>query len=47
MNPSGPWLYGTIKLHKQGKPTRPIVNWKNNPAYKIAKHINKILQDTL
>jgi hypothetical protein len=47
MNASATCLYGTIKLHKQSKPIRPIVNWKNSPAYKIAKYLNKILQDTV
>jgi hypothetical protein len=47
LNPSTPCLYGTIKLHEQSKPIRPIVNWKNSPAYKIAKNFNKILQNIL
>jgi hypothetical protein len=47
MNPSAPLLHGTIKLHKQGKPIRPTDNWKNCPAYKVAKHLNEILRETL
>jgi hypothetical protein len=47
MNPSAPCLHSTIKLHKHDEPIWPIVNWKNCPAYKVAKHLNKILQDTL
>jgi hypothetical protein len=47
MNPSAPYLYRTIKLHKQNKPIRPTVNLKNSPAYKISKHLFKILQDAL
>jgi hypothetical protein len=47
MNPCAPHLYGTIKLHKQGQPVRPIVNWIECPAYKLAKHLNTILINTL
>jgi hypothetical protein len=37
MNPSAPHIYGTIKLHKQENPIRPIVNWRDSPHYTIAK----------
>jgi hypothetical protein len=47
MNPSAPHIYGTIKLHKQGKPICPIVNWIDSPAYKLAKHLSTILTDIL
>ena len=47
MNPRAPHIYSTIKLHKQGQPIRPIVNWTNCPAYNIAKHLNTILINTL
>jgi Ca2+-binding EF-hand superfamily protein len=47
MNPRAPHIYGTIKLYKQGKPTCPIVNWIDSPAYKIAKHLSTILTDIL
>lgn len=47
MNPSAPKVHGTVKLHKQEKPIRPLVTWKNCPAYKMAKHWNKILRETL
>jgi hypothetical protein len=36
MNPEAPHIHGTIKLHKEDKPIRPIVNWKNSPGHKIA-----------
>jgi hypothetical protein len=36
MNPSAPRLQGTVKLRKQDKPIRSIVNWRNCPAYKVA-----------
>jgi hypothetical protein len=47
MNPTAPNLHATIKLHKQNKPIRPIINWKNAPAYELAKHLTKILHDSL
>jgi hypothetical protein len=47
MNPSAPCLLGRMKLHKQDKPIWPIVNWKNCPAYNVAKHLNEILHDAL
>jgi hypothetical protein len=47
MNPSAPQIYGTIKLHKQGKSIRPIVNWMDNPGYKLAKYLNTILSNIL
>jgi hypothetical protein len=36
-------LRGLIKIHKEGAPIRPIVNWKNAPAYKLAKMLAKKL----
>jgi hypothetical protein len=33
MNPEAPHMHGTIKLHKQNKLVRPIVNWNNSPGY--------------
>jgi hypothetical protein len=37
MNPSAPTIKGLIKLHKQNQPIRPVVDWQNAPAYKLAK----------
>ena len=37
MNPSAPTIKGLIKLHKPDQPIRPVVNWKNAPAYKLAQ----------
>jgi hypothetical protein len=37
MNPSAPTIKGLIKIHKPGQPIRPVVNWRNAPAYKLAK----------
>jgi hypothetical protein len=45
--PNTPTLYATKKLHKPGTPIRPIINWKNAPAYELAKHIAKLLHDHL
>jgi hypothetical protein len=36
MNPSGPTIKGLIKIHKPEQPIRPIVNWRNAPAYNLA-----------
>jgi hypothetical protein len=47
MNPSAPCIQRTIKLHKQEKYIRPIVNWKGSPGYKLAKYLNTILNATL
>jgi small-conductance mechanosensitive channel len=37
LNPTSPTIRGLLKVHKEGAPIRPIVNWKNAPAYKLAK----------
>jgi hypothetical protein len=44
MNPMPPTLHATIKLNKPGTPIRPIINWKNAPAYKLAKLLQNHLQ---
>jgi sugar (pentulose or hexulose) kinase len=44
MNLEAPHIHGTIKLHKQAKPVRPIVNWKNSSGYKTAAQLTKILK---
>jgi hypothetical protein len=43
MNPTAPTIRGLIKIHKAEAPIRPIINWRNAPAYKIAKALTKIL----
>ena len=35
-NPSAPTIKGLIKIHKPEHPIRPVVNWRNAPAYKLA-----------
>jgi hypothetical protein len=47
MNPSEPHIHRTIKLHKQEKYIRLIVNLINSPAYKLSKHLNIILNNIL
>jgi hypothetical protein len=47
MNPIAPNLHATIKLHKHNTPVRPIINWKNPPAYELAKHLSKTLHSYL
>jgi hypothetical protein len=43
MNPTAPNFHTTIKLHKHNTLIRPIINWKNAPAYELAKHIKTLL----
>jgi hypothetical protein len=47
MNPSAPQIHGTIRLHKPEKSIRPIVNWTDGPGYKLAKHLDTILNNVL
>ena len=35
---------GYLKIHKTGYPIRPIINWRSAPAYKLAKHLTKLIQ---
>lgn len=43
-NPWAPKLNRLIKLNKNDKPIRPLVNTKTAPNCKIAKLITKILK---
>ena len=38
---------GLIKVHKEGTPIRPVVNFKNAPSYKLAKMLADILNSHL
>ena len=38
-----PRFYGTIKIHKENNPIRPIVAFNDSPTYAVAKFLNKIL----
>ena len=44
-----PRLYGTIKSHKPSKsyPARTIVSTIGSPAYKVSKHLVKVIQPKL
>jgi hypothetical protein len=46
MIPAVPNLHATIKLHKN-TPIRPVVNWKNSPAYNMEKFVTKALKEKL
>ena len=37
MNPSAPTIKGVIEIHKPNLPIRPVVSWRNTPAYRLAK----------
>jgi hypothetical protein len=43
MNPSPPNIRAQIKIHKTPNTIRPVVNWCNAPAYKLAKQLTKTL----
>jgi hypothetical protein len=45
--PSAPKLNAYIKTHKEGTPIRPVINSIQAPSYKLAKYLNKILQNML
>jgi hypothetical protein len=47
MNLAAPNLYATINLHKKNTPIRLIINWKNAPAYELAKQSSKTLHSYL
>jgi hypothetical protein len=44
MNSVAPTIKGVIKIHKENAPIRPVINWRNAPAYKLAKILTKKLQ---
>jgi L-arabinose isomerase len=41
---TAPTIRGLVKIHKEGAPVRPVINWKNAPAYKLTKILSKELQ---
>jgi len=47
IKPAPPKLNIYIKTHKQKKPIRPVINNTEAPTYKVAKYINKKLQQLL
>jgi len=40
LSPSPLTITGLIKIRKTHSPVRPIVNWKNAPAYKLATKLS-------
>jgi hypothetical protein len=44
LNPSAPTIRGLLKIHKTDSSIRPVANWQNAPAYKLAKFLSKQLQ---
>jgi hypothetical protein len=44
MNPTAPTIKGLIKIHKEHAPIRPIINWRNAPAYKVTKMLTRKLR---
>ena len=47
MNPSAPSIKGLIKVHKPDQPIRPVVNWRNAPAYKLSKLFTDKIHHTM
>ena len=37
------YMYGTVKIHKQGNPLRPIISQIQTPTYSLAKSLNTLL----
>ena len=37
LNPTAPTMNGLIKVHKEGTPIRPVINWRITPGYKLAQ----------
>jgi hypothetical protein len=44
LNPSAPAIRGLPKIHKTNIPIRPVINWKQAPAHKLAKFLSQLLQ---
>ena len=44
IRPSAPTLQALPKIHKEDIPIRPIINYRNAPAYKLAKYLDKIIR---
>ena len=43
---SAPSIKGLIKLHNPGQPIRPVVNWRNAPAYKLSRLFTQTINST-
>jgi hypothetical protein len=44
LNPSSLAIKSLIKIHETKAPIRPIINWKEAPAYKLAKKLAKDIE---
>lgn len=47
LNTSAPTIRGLMKIHKSDFPIRPVVNWHNAAAHKLAKMLARKLQTYL
>jgi hypothetical protein len=47
ITPMAPKLNIYIKTHKENEPIRPVINNTQAPSYKIAKHLNKKLNNLI
>lgn len=47
MNPVAPILRGLPKVHKEGIPVRPLVNYTTAPTFKLAKKLEQILKQNI
>ena len=47
IKPAAPKLNVALKTHKENQPIRPIINNRQAPTYKIARYINKRLQNLI
>lgn len=44
-NPSAPCLRGLPKIHKDGIPIRPLVNFIPSPPYNVSKKLEQIIRN--
>ena len=47
IKPRAPKLNARIKVHKAGNPIRPVVNYRQGPAYKLAKWLSRKLIEVI
>lgn len=47
MNPNAPMLRGLPKVHKEGTPIRPLVDYTSAPTYKLAQKLESILSQQI
>ena len=47
IKPAARKLNVALKTHKENQPIRPIINNRQAPAYKIARYVNKRLQNLI